>query len=250
MAKTKRCPNCGASNAADAKWCNQCLEAFGEETPAPGPETSPAARGGGEPDLETAPETPTPAAVGDETVEPGVTAGAQPKRPVATVESGAFRVSEDGITWICSVCDNENPIAALMCEVCGTTFARGIKPPEPPPEGDPGTAALVSLFFPGAGHAYLKLWPQAISRIVVQVWVLAIVILALVAKGKGSLIVAITFGLVAFVLWVIAAHDAYREARGEAKQVVLRGRNFVYAVFGILGLLFVTLVSSVLSAKR
>jgi ribosomal protein L40E len=248
VAEKKRCPNCSALNPESAEWCNQCLERFPvpvEEQPAP--EVAP-----------VTPEAPTEMPPGDRVAatavaEPAATGDGSEQAATAAKavkESGSFRISEDGITWICSVCDAENPIDALTCSVCGTTFARAIQPQEASTvHGDPGNAALYSLFLPGAGHAYLGLWPQAVARAVLSTWVVGIVVLAVIAKGAGSTLVAITFGVVAFGLWLVAAHDAYREARHEPTQVLLRGRIFVYLVMGLLGLLFLMLVTTILRAR-
>ena len=166
-------------------------------------------------------------------------------------ERGVFRVSDEGIKWKCSVCDHENALDLQYCAVCGAAFAEAIKPKEEPrPQRDAGMAAMISLFMPGAGHAYLGLWPQAITRAVVSLWVLVVVLAGLLQGDiPGSNALAITFGAVAFALWVIAAHDAYREAQGEARQAILKGRRFLYLVMGLLILLFLVLLLAGLGAR-
>jgi hypothetical protein len=86
---------------------------------------------------------------------------------------------------------------------------------------DPGTVTLMSLFFPGAGHAYLGLWPQAIARGVIG----------------------------ALVGWALSAHDAYREATGRRYAVILKDRGFLFVVLGIL-LLLTAMVIVTLAAAR
>lgn len=162
-------------------------------------------------------------------------------------QRGAFTVTEAGITWKCTRCDTENPLEATVCSVCGTTFADSIRPPAERPNRDPNTVALYSLFFPGAGHWYLGLKAAAVARGIVSLWVVLIALLAAVA---GQALMAVTFALVAFALWGVAAHDAYREARGEAKSVLLKGRSFVYVVLGLLFLVGVLLVTAALRANR
>ncbi len=129
--------------------------------------------------------------------------------------------------------------------MCGTTFADVIRPPDDRPERDPNTVALYSLFFPGAGHWYLELKGQAVARGVLSVWVVLVAVLAGIA---GSALMGAVFGLVALLLWIVAAHDAYREARKEGSMVLLKGRIFLYLVLGLLLLMVVMLVTAGLQA--
>jgi hypothetical protein len=121
-----------------------------------------------------------------------------------------------------------------------------MQPPKERVEHDANTVALYSLFFPGAGHWYMDMRPQAIARGVLSVWV---VLVALLAGIQGSLALALPFAAVAFALWVLGAHDAYREARGESAQVILKGRMFMYVVLGLLLLMVVLLVGAGLRAR-
>lgn len=162
-------------------------------------------------------------------------------------QRGAFTVTEAGITWKCTRCDTDNPLDATECAVCGTTFADSMRPPVERPDRDPNSVALYSLFFPGAGHWYLGLKAAAVARAIVSIWVVSIGLLAAIA---GQVLMAATFGLIAFALWGVTAHDAYREARGEPKMVLLQGRAFVYVVLGLLGLIGVLLVTAALRANR
>ena len=162
-------------------------------------------------------------------------------------QRGAFTVTEAGITWKCSRCDTDNPLDAMACSVCGTTFAASFRPPVELPQRDPNTVAMYSLFFPGAGHWYLGLRAAAIARAVMSVWV---ILVALLAAINDQLVMAATFGLAAFGWWGIAAHDAYREARGEPKSVILTGRTFVYVVLGLLFLMGTLLVATAMRANR
>ncbi|HEX2059046.1 MAG TPA: hypothetical protein VHI71_11850 [Actinomycetota bacterium] len=220
-----RCPSCGAKNPPDAEWCGQCLKRF-EAPPPPPPAPEPAAdaapAGGDQP----APQ-----------IKPGV-------------ERGRFRSTEEGILWRCSSCDNENRLEEQACTVCGTPFAESVRPPGPErPQRDPGTTALVSLFFPGAGHAYLGLWAQAFARGVISVWVvLMAVFFAIGGEGRSTPIAAL-FGAAAFGLWFAAAHDAFREANGETRQVLLQGRRFTYLVLGLLMLLLASLFLTAFSNR-
>lgn len=218
-----RCPSCGAKNAPDAQWCGQCLKRF-EAPPPPPPVAVP------EPESSAAhaPE-PEPTDAGTVTVKPGV-------------QHGGFRSTEEGILWRCSSCDTENRLEEPACTVCGTPFAEAMRPPPPDrPARDPGTTAMISLFFPGAGHAYLGMWPQAIARGVISVWVVLMALFFALGGKGGSTPVALLYGAAAFGLWMTAAHDAFREANGETKQVLLQGRRFTYLVLGLLMLLLASL---------
>jgi len=149
--------------------------------------------------------------------------------------------------WRCVSCETENPLEVQICTVCGSPFAETVRTPdEARPERDPGMTAMFSLFLPGAGHAYLGLWGQAISRAVLSVWVVGT---ALVAAVQGSAVIAAIFGLAALALWVIAAHDAYRDARGEGAASILKGRAFLYVVMGLLGFLLIALFGTALQAR-
>ncbi|HEX2196004.1 MAG TPA: zinc finger protein [Actinomycetota bacterium] len=208
-----RCPSCGAKNPPDAQWCGQCLERF-DAPPPPPPVAEPPAR-------EPAGDRPQ--------VKPGV-------------ERGSFRSTEDGILWRCSSCDTENRLEEQTCTICGTPFAESIRPPAPArAPRDPGTTAMISLFFPGAGHAYLGMWAQAAARAVVSAWVVLMALFFAVGGDGRSMPVAALYGAAAFALWVTAAHDAFREANGETKQVLLQGRRFTYLVLGLLMLLLASL---------
>ncbi|MDQ4026261.1 MAG: hypothetical protein M3217_12360, partial [Actinomycetota bacterium] len=158
---------------------------------------------------------------------------------------------EEGILWTCSACEAENPLEEQACRVCGMGFGEAMRPPvKRHVERDPGTVALVSLFFPGAGHAYLGMWPQAIARGVVSVWVgLMTLFFAAGAKGGGSAAVAGLFGVVAFTLWIVAAHDAFREANDEPGGVLLHGRRFTFLVLGLLMLLLAAIFLTALAGR-
>ncbi len=279
MPETIRCPGCGGLNPAAAEWCGQCLRRFvappPPESAAPepaGPELDgadpprawvrelasdpdsliaragaqllarpPGSVGPGEAGLDDRPSTSTPAP----------TALAAPPAAAIGTRRGAFKVTEHGVVWVCPRCESETSIDLQTCEVCGTPFADLARPPEPERSPrDPGTAALYSLFLPGAGHAYLGLWGQAIARAMVSMWVVGVVIIAGIQRGvSGSILIAVAFGIVAFGLWGAAAHDAYREARREPDQVLLKGKMFMYLVLGLLLLLVALMVPAVLQVR-
>ena len=229
MARQKRCSNCGASNPESAQWCSLCLERFDK----PQPESEPAPSD----DAESTSETPSAEA-------------ALPQRSGRTPDYSAFKVTDEGIKWICPACDSANDLDMAACSVCGTTFADAVRPKPERPQRDPATVALFSLFLPGAGHAYIGMWGQAVARGILWLWVLLVSIVGLLDKDvPGSLLMATIFGVAAFGFWVVGAHDAYREARNEPKAVLLRGKRFLYVVLGLMGLLFLMMFGALLSAR-
>jgi hypothetical protein len=161
---------------------------------------------------------------------------------------GTFSASGDVVTWRCRLCETTNPLEASICSACGAPLAQSLRPAPPTgPRGDPGTAALLSLFLPGAGHAYVGSWGQAAARAVTALWVAAVAVAASVSQGLASPL-AVLYFLASLGLWVLSAHDAYREAGREEASVLLRGRAFVWAVVGLLLLSIVMLFSSALTS--
>jgi hypothetical protein len=135
------------------------------------------------------------------------------------------------------------------CTACGAAFADTVRPPEPERVSrDPGTTAIFSMLFPGAGHAYLGLWGQAVARGVIFLWTVFTAFIGAIQKTGGTLIAAV-FGLAAVLVWGLTAHDAYQEASRRPNAVFLKGKVFLYLVLGLLLLLIVLLVSAGFSAR-
>ncbi|CAN5663900.1 hypothetical protein BH24ACT26_BH24ACT26_01780 [soil metagenome] len=133
--------------------------------------------------------------------------------------------------------------------MCGQTFAATLREPEPErPPRDPGVVALASLFWPGAGHALLGLWGQAIARGVTSLWVLAVMLAGALQQGLSAPI-SVTFGGVSFALWGIACHDAYREATRDGASVLLTPKRFLYLVLGLLVLSIAMVFVTALGAR-
>ena len=236
VAPTNRCPHCGASNPESAEWCSLCLERFRD--PEPEPETEPAP-------VPAPAGAPTPGGTAAQEATPGTATAPRP-----STDPGAFRVTDEGIQWICPTCGTTNDIDLIACEVCGTTFAETMRSKPERPVRDPAKAALFSLFFPGAGHAYLGMWGQAVARAVLSLWVLLVAVVGLLDKKvPGSLIMALLFGLAALGLWLVAAHDAFREASDDSGGALLRGKRFLYVVLGLMALLFVAMLVALLTAR-
>jgi hypothetical protein len=181
-------------------------------------------------------------------------AGRAPKEPeveaVIEGEKGAIEIKGREITWTCSRCETVNGFERNICEVCGATFAEVLKEPdEEKPKRDPNTVALISLFFPGAGHAFLGMWGQAVARGIISMWVVATAIFAAAQGATQSMVMAVVFGLMSFGLWGVSAHDAYREAQGRKSAVLLRDKLFLYVVLGLLLLSVIMVFSLAIGAR-
>ncbi|MFN2526200.1 MAG: hypothetical protein ABR505_08045 [Actinomycetota bacterium] len=242
------CPNCGSLNPEGAEWCSLCYTRF--TAPEPPPPPPPA----------FVPESPGTVAG----VQPGAAEGTSPAPPTPSVLTsaptdptkvgltrGAFTVTELGVMWTCSVCEARNMLDNQTCAVCGTRFAEVVEPKETlRPERDPAMTTLVSFAFPGAGHAYLKMWGQAVTRAVLGLWLILVVFVTGVQEGvPGSAAIAIVFGIATLGLWAVSAHDAYQEARGEPAAVILQGKVLFYSVLGLLGLLVFMMMPAILGTR-
>jgi hypothetical protein len=229
----RRCPSCGGLNPSAAQWCGQCHSRF-DVPPAPPPAHV----------EEAAAET-------SDAAEPATEiATTRNERAAAVDPASTFLVTDEGINWTCSTCETVNDLDVSICAVCGAPFGRTVLPPEQGPQRDPNMTAMISLFMPGAGHAYLGMWGQAIARGVISLWVFMVVLVAALQKGAASSnLVMVVFGTVTFVLWGVTAHDAYREARDEKTLVILKGRMFFYMVLGLLLLLVSLLMMSMVKVQ-
>ena len=107
--------------------------------------------------------------------------------------------------------------------------------------------ALISLFWPGAGHGYLGDSGQAISRGIVSFWVLVVAAVTYAQSGLG--VMTLLFGTISFGFWAVTADDAFQEASNAPNKVILRGKYLVDLVVGILFLLMGTLVIEGLQAN-
>lgn len=212
------CSECGARNPAGAEWCGQCLRRFAPEQPHPS-------------EPPHAPEPPHP---------PG---SSQPPGPRGASQ-GPFAVTGDVVTWNCAVCHSDNQLAVSECAACGAPLAATLAPRVERRGRDPGTAALLSLFAPGAGHAYVGSWGQAAARAVTILWVGCVALIFAVEHGVLGP-VPLLFEAAACGLWLVAAHDAYREAQGDPGAVLLRGHTHMWLFVGlVLASVVATLVSA------
>jgi hypothetical protein len=93
------------------------------------------------------------------------------------------------------------------------------------------------------------MWPQAVARAVVSVWVgLMTLLFAISGKGTATAVAGL-FGLLSFALWVVAAHDAFREASDEPRRVLLYGRRFTFLVLGLLTMLLASMFMTAISNR-
>jgi hypothetical protein len=248
-----RCPSCGGLNPEKADWCGQCLRRF-TPPPAPGPAVPEGAPV--EPADPSVPNEMDPAASIQpplylvETLPTAADAAPKPHAqaamhapPGVNTQRGPFTVSDRGVTWACATCGSVNAMESEICSACGSTLHATLAPDEDGnrKDRDPRLTAMVSLAYPGVGHAYLGMWGQAVARVTIATWILAAVIAGLSVEAAGARVLAVVFVLVALGMWGVSAHDAYREAQRQQRLTILKGRMFLYLVVGLLALLFVQL---------
>ncbi|HVF54155.1 MAG TPA: zinc ribbon domain-containing protein [Actinomycetota bacterium] len=186
-----------------------------------------------------------PAVVGAGAVVDGAAPAESDGTPAVISQRGAFKATDQGIFWTCPSCDSENHIEEIVCPVCGTKLAESVKPEVERPERDANAMALMSLFFPGAGHAMMGLWGEAISRGVISIFAVGA---TLVFGIQGAPVwITVAYGLVATALWAAAAHDAWQEANGRHNSAFLVGRRFTFVVLGMIMLLMLGFVMSALT---
>ena len=186
LVEERRCPHCRALVSPDADWCGQCFTALRPNAEgAPGPDRA-------------AHTEPVAAAPGLGTVEED-----SPDGPRALA------------TWSCPTCEQRNPIDRDACEVCGTAFATLFRQDERPPEVDPQTALLRSLLFPGLGHRALGRGLDGVARGVLFLWTFGTTILILLSGPTGPVVGLLSmYGLLALVIYLVTALEAYRMAQG------------------------------------
>ena len=242
-----KCPNCGASNASDAKWCSLCLTRFGEASEAEDENVK-----AGEPRSEQPEEILLPAMQPEphpeaEPVWQKIAGQAASSREESADESAGERASkvlkrEGELFWICSSCEHENVFAAPVCEVCGTSFFQGFMEPKPEQVAkDPRMGALLSVL-PGVGHLYLGASGEGIMRLLLGLWWLAGAFLT--PSSPGALLVVKVFHALAFGGLVgFTALDAKRLAETGGPGM-LTPRVLLYAC---IALLVVTVVAATIA---
>lgn len=219
------CPRCKGRNPAGAAWCGQCFNPLVTSSASTGAPPARAARNA------------------------LVPTGSGPAGPDAG--KAGVRATAEGVLWTCALCGGDNSLDAFTCSVCEAPLSASVRPSGPVrPQRDPGKAALISLLMPGAGHAYLGLWGQAVARGILSTWAVCVFVVAAFGAGVTQRLVAAVFAVAAAGLWAVSAHDAYRAAQGADDAALLKGRAFLWLVVGLLLALVVALVLSALGAAR
>lgn len=193
-----RCPNCGALVGESAEWCGQCYASLRPEPPQPVPTT------GAEREAEVGAREPLPSLGAPSPEPPTPSVDGQPTVPM----------------WPCLVCDARNAMELDVCETCGTPFGHGLEPARGAPAVSAQQALVLSLLFPGLGHARLGRWADAVIRMAFFGWALGTAVAFYLARpeegGLGGLgVVLAGFALAAVGIYAEAALDAPRQANGE-----------------------------------
>lgn len=224
-----RCPQCGARNPDEARWCGQCLT---DLTPPPA-QDAPATEVADpveQPDLGLAADH-DPAA--DDDVEPLESGG------------GRFRRHEGEIEWRCLACESWNPVGLVRCSVCSTGMAGPGQTAEPSQPASPAVVLTLSAVLPGAGHAALGRMATAWARgLTYLLWLLGGVMLLVSAVGsEESLLPGIILLLGAAALWAITMIDTQWLLARQSRQL-LDARLFLWLVVGVIGLLMLTFMAT------
>lgn len=204
------CPECGARNAQGAPWCGQCYRPLAE------------------PQEEPAPVTP----VGDTVMD-------DPQMQLELALPDTPRSGRE--IWTCVVCENVNPLTESLCPVCGASIFDAFREPPPEPR-DPQRALLRGLLAPGLGHLYAR---QAILGASVAALVVVGLALGVVLMVNGVKLAGLGLVLIGVGVWVVGAMDAYRWARRELDEVLLRPRVLTV----IMGVILILLVAAAISAR-
>jgi hypothetical protein len=234
-----RCPECGATNPATARWCGQCYAALADDKPAARAEAStpaepradqdapdgPSAGPGGSPEVDRA----APAPGGS--VEPHAATGGTE----AAVRDG-FRRRGDVVEWACVACGTFNGLEQSVCSVCGTAFAARFTTPEPAPEPPSWGAALgLSAVLPGTGHYLAGQAGSGAARALLYVVWLAGGMVLLLSAGTAAAAAAVPLLLGALVVWGGSLLDLV-SLRDGGRQL-LSGRTLLWLVVGVTVLL-------------
>ncbi|HSJ51441.1 MAG TPA: Ran-binding zinc finger domain-containing protein [Actinomycetota bacterium] len=225
----RRCPSCGGLAALDADWCGQCYAPLRRE-----PEHQ---------------SEPSPAEPTDREGDGGGPASPPRGRAVAvsTPGGGSLEVADGTATWDCPLCDERNPLEAVVCSVCGTPFGRLFEQSSAGPEIEPRSATRWSLVFPGLGHWKVGRRADAVARMVLFVWTFGTVLLILVSRsgrGIGSFLPLLVLYLCAAVaVYALSAVDAGRAASSRDPVVSSRAHSWVSAALVLVSIVMATFVA-------
>lgn len=221
-----RCPDCGAHNPANARWCSQCLRRFEADPPASGPATA-NPRGA---DVTRSAQDDTDL---DAALFPAVPPVPWSSGPA--VDTGAFLAEGGQIRWRCSVCEAINELDVLVCATCGTALAEHDRAPV-----DWDVARRRAVLAPGWGHLAAGRAATAWARLLLSaVWLLGA--LGLLATG-GITALAPAAPLLAGVaiLWIGGVADVDRLAHG--REELISPRVLLWVVVGVLVGVLLTLM--------
>ena len=253
-----RCPKCGARNGPDAEWCGQCFTTFRAEPIAPPPPPSSPAP----PVSPTALPPPSDDGLGRSDVPPPST---QPSAPAPASEGiarpdggglrsggGRFRQGDEGLEWVCDVCQEWNTIERVTCVVCSSPFGTSREASAPArPDVASGVLVASTLVLPGAGHWLLDLRGAAVLRaFLAVVWGLGGLSLWVQASNSGQPVLpAIPLLLGWLVVAAGSVNDVLVEAGGRGQRV-LDGRFLLWLTIGVVGGTFAAVLIGVMSAVR
>ena len=118
--------------------------------------------------------------------------------------------------WTCPACEHLNPLDLDACEVCNTAFAALFRRDEERPTVDPRTALARSLILPGLGHRAIGRGADGLARGILFAWTFGTTILVAVSGASSGPMVALlaVYGLLALMIYVLTAMEAYVMARG------------------------------------
>ena len=132
------------------------------------------------------------------------------------------------------------------CAVCGTGFVDQFRADEAEPPRNWSQAFLMSAIAPGAGHISVHRYGSGAARLVLFLtWILGAILLT-GGGGRRALIAVLPLLLGAGIVYGMPLVDIRRLAGGQPE--LLAGRNLLWLVLGVLGLLGVGLVTSLVSA--
>jgi len=141
--------------------------------------------------------------------------------------------------WTCSVCENTNPLTESLCSVCGASIFDAFKEPPPEPR-DPRRALIRGLVVPGLGHFYAR---QALLGVSVAALALIGVVLGIVLIQHGVKLAGLGLVLLGVAVWLTGALDAYRWARQEPDEILLRPR----VLTAIMAVVLIVLIAAAMS---
>lgn len=222
MSEQIRCGACGAGNNADASWCNQCFASLGvPEPPVEAPSvpvpTFP------QPDV-----TPQPTSV-VEVEDPEEDVSAADPSEVDETEPG-----EDGPSWSCQVCHEQNPLTTNVCSVCQTPIFVSFGAVQEEELALSPSEAVAQAFVPGLAH--IRLGHGLIGfTIALLVWVLIAFALIIAFAGGATVPVLFVF-MLAIAIILVSVHDAQRLAQRQVDSIILKPRILTFVALAAIGL--------------